>query len=60
LASLFSPKISAAFALEPRIKVGVFTGPCGAVPTSPITLDLTVLIGLAPSLSSMTSTPCKN
>jgi len=48
LASLFAPKISTACFLEPVIKVGVLTKPCGAVPTSPITLDLTVLIGLAP------------
>lgn len=54
-----------ASARRPAIRTGVLRGKTpssaiGAVPISPITDDLTVDIGLAPSVISTTSIPCKN
>jgi hypothetical protein len=55
----------AASVRDPAINTGVFNGNFvasapGADPTTPITDDLTVLIGRKPASISKTSTPCKN
>jgi hypothetical protein len=62
-----SPVVSrlAMAAMEPATSTGVSRGKAtgsasGAVPTRPITEDLTVRIGRGPVSISTTSTPCRN